>query len=116
MNATAPAPTYRPPRRADYEPNVRAFLPGCEGEELKLRAGLLLMRDRAMATKPIAGEPAWNLLNLVESVASVEAFRPMPLDQLREIRRILVMCAASASDFDAVYAPKLPMEGACTRG
>jgi hypothetical protein len=69
------------------------------------------MRDRAMATKPIACEEAWHLLDLVERTASRDAFRPMPLDELQELRRLLVTCVATASSFDTLFAPRLPMEG-----
>lgn len=92
------------PKREDYEPAVRTFLPGCEGEELQMRAALMLMRDRAMATKPICSEEGWVLLDLVERTASRHAFRPMPVEELQELRRLLVMLVASASGFDALYA------------
>lgn len=104
------------PRRQDYEPMVRAFLPSAEGEELELRSRLLLMRDRAMATKPIACDQAWHLLDLVERTASAEAFRPMKAEDLAEVRRILVMCVAAASSFDTLYAPKLPLGETDARG
>lgn len=97
------------PKRSDYEPMVRAFLPTAEGEELQHRASLLLMRDRAMATKPIACEEAWALLDLVERVASREAFRPMSTADLTEVRRLLLTCVAAASSFDSLYAPQLPI-------
>lgn len=99
---------YRPPRRADYEPIVRGLLPMCSGEELQLRAGLLLMRDRAMATKPISCAASWALLDVVEKEASEVALRSIPLDDLREFRRLCVMCVMTASGFDMLYQPKLP--------
>lgn len=112
MNALA----YQPPRRQDYEPNVRAFLPGVEGEELQMRASLLLMRDCAMATKPIASEHGWLLLDVVERTASQYAFWSMPLDDLREIRRLLLNVVAAASGFDALFCPGLSATEVGDRG
>lgn len=101
---------YSPPRRQDYEPTVRAFLPSAQGEELELRSRLLLMRDRAMATKPISSEYGWLALDLVERMARDFAFRPMKADELAEIRRISVNLVAAASSLDALFAPELPIE------
>ena len=53
----------RHPQRSDYEPTVKAFLPTAEGLQLELRCSLLLMRDGAVATKPIACEEAWSILD-----------------------------------------------------
>ena len=95
------------PKREDYFPTVRAFLPSAEGDELALRASLLLMRDRAMATKPICSEYGWAILDLVERLAQEFAFRSMKLEELSEIRRVAVMMVANASALDAVLAPTL---------
>jgi hypothetical protein len=110
------APLNHYPKREDYEPAVRAFLPGVAEDELGLRAGLLLMRDRAMATKPIACEESWHLLDLVERTAGREAFRSMPIDELNEVRRLLIRCVSTASGFDSLYAPQLSLEGPGDRG
>lgn len=99
----------RHPKREDYEPNVRMFLPSAQGEELELRASLLLMRDRAIATKPIACEEAWQILDLVERTASRDAFRSMRMDELREIKRLLIRLVSTASGFDSLWAPKLDL-------
>jgi hypothetical protein len=80
--------SIRPPRREDYEAIVKGLRPLCDGEELMLRSSLLLMRDRAMATKGVACAPAWALLDVVEQVASESALNHrMKLDDLRELRR-----------------------------
>lgn len=101
----------RPPRREDYEPIVRGLRPLCEGEELMLRTSLLLMRDRAMATKNAACEPAWILLDVVERTASDNAMNSrVSLDDLRELRRLCVMCVTNAMGFDRVFQPQLPLE------
>lgn len=110
----APAPHF--PKREDYEPIVRNFLPTAEGDALQLRASLLLMRDRCIATKPIACEESWHILDLVERTVSRDAFRPMPDAELVMIRQIVVKLVTAAADFDAIFAPKLPLEGVGDRG
>jgi hypothetical protein len=104
------------PKREDYVPHVRAFLPSAEGEELQLRASLLLMRDRAMATKPRCSEEGWHILDVVERTASRDAFRSMPLDELQQIRHLLIRLVTAASDFDALFAPPLPLGVPLPRG
>lgn len=99
----------RPPRREDYEPIVRGLRPLCDGEEMMLRSSLLLMRDRAMATKPNASESGWALLDIVEREASDAALNHrVGLDDLRELRRLCVQCVMTASGFDMLYQPRLP--------
>lgn len=104
----APAATYRAPKRDDYIPVVRGLLPLCDGEELQLRAGLLMMRDRALATKQTACQSSWELLDIIERESAFAAFRSMPIDDLREWRRLCVLCVMAASGFDQLYQPKLP--------
>jgi len=94
--------TAQPSPSEQYRPIILTFLPGCEGDELDLRARLLLMRDRALATKPIACEDSWYLLDLVERVASRDAFRSMHIADLERTRATLVMCVAAASNFDSM--------------
>lgn len=109
----APASSYRPPRREDYEPIVRGMIPFCDGDELRLRTGLLLLRDRAMATKAGAvnsgmSQSAWALLDIVEREASESAFQAMPIEVLSEFRELCVKCVVIAQAFDRIYQPKLP--------
>jgi len=104
---------YRPPRRDDYVPIIKGMIPFCEGEELQIRTSLLLMRDRAMATKAGAvdsgmSSSAWALLDIVEREASESAFQGMPIEDLREFRRLCIQCVMTASNFDALYQPSLP--------
>ena len=107
MNEVTPLP--RPTRRADYEPIVKAMRPWCDGEEWELRASLLLMRDRAAATKPIACSASWALLDVVEKEAHDAALNErVPLDDLRELRRLCLNCVAAASSFNTLYQPRLP--------
>jgi hypothetical protein len=99
----------RVPVREDYESIVKGLMPYCTGEELMLRSSLLLMRDRAMATKPIASESGWALLDVVEREAGQIALRAISLEDLREFRRLCVRCVATASGFDSLYQPALPL-------
>jgi hypothetical protein len=111
VNAEVVPGVSRPPRREDYEPIVKGLRPFIEGEELVLRSSLLLMRDRAMATKFSACEPSWHLLEVVERVASENAMNwRVTIDDLREIRRLCVMCVTNASGFDALFQPRLPLD------
>jgi hypothetical protein len=112
MNADVIPGVGRPPRRDDYIPIVRGLIPFCDGEELQIRTSLLLMRDRAIATKPIACEASWALLEIVEREASEVAFRGIPIDDLREFRRLCIRCVMTASGFDMLYQPRLPLEEA----
>lgn len=100
----------RSPRREDYIPIVKGLRPFCEGEELTLRSSLLLMRDRAMATKRNASEYAWLLLDVVERVGADHAMNhKVDVESLREMRRICLNIVCAASSFDAMYQPRLPL-------
>lgn len=99
------------PAREQYKPIVQTFLPGCEGEELELRAALLLMRDRAIAVKPIACEESFAILDLIERTASRDAFRPMAFEELTRLRYILLKLVGCSSDFDAMWARTYPETG-----
>lgn len=108
MNDQATLPT-RPPCRSDYEPIVKGLRPLCDGEELMLRSSLLLMRDRAMATKQVACQPSYMLLEVVERIASENALNHLiDIDTLRELRALCVRTVTCASGFDAVFQPRLP--------
>lgn len=111
---SAPAASF--PKREDYEPIVLNFLPTAEGEGLKLRASLLLMRDRCIATKPIACEESWHILDLVERTVSRDAFRSMPETELAMIRYIVRKLVTAASEFDALFAKPSSLEDIGDRG
>jgi hypothetical protein len=99
----------RGPKREDYEPIVRGLRPFCEGEELKLRTGLLLMRDTAIATKTYACEPAWMLLDLIEREANMSALNhKLKVEELQTIRALCIQCAVAAQGFDKLYVPLFP--------
>lgn len=110
MNAL-PEGISRPPRREDYIPIVKGLRPFIGDEELTLRSSLLLMRDRAMATKPRASEYAWTLLDVVERVGAEHAMNHrVDVESLREMRRICLNIVCAASSFDAMYQPRLPLD------
>jgi hypothetical protein len=111
MNADVVPGIGRPPKRSDYDAIVRGLKPLCDGEELLIRTSLLLMRDRAISTKPIACEAAWALLDIVDREASDAALNQRAkLDDLRELRRLCIQCVMTASGFDMLYQPRLPLE------
>lgn len=92
----------RHPKPQDYEPTVRAFLPGSEGQDLRARCGLLLMRDRAMASMSYYGEEGQSLLQLAVHITSRDAFRPMAIEDLRELHRLTIAIVTAASGFEAL--------------
>lgn len=103
----------RPPRAEDYHAIVRGLRPFQTEEEISLRASLMLMRDRAMSTKAASTTcaPSWALLDVVERVASENAMaHQMPVEMLRELRRICVQCVMAAANFDALFHPRLPLD------
>jgi hypothetical protein len=97
---------------------VKALRPWASDEELALRSSLLLMRDRAAATKRIACEPSFALLDVVEREAAETALNErVPIEDLRELRRLCLNCVAAASSFDTLYQSKAPnTEGTHGRG
>lgn len=103
------APHIRGARREDYEPNVLAFVPSAQGEELEIRSALLLMRDLCMAAKAHASDQGWVLYGLVEQTVSLQAFAAMPIERLRELRLVCRRCIATAAGFDDLFA--LPVGG-----
>lgn len=115
---TDQAPLPRPTRRDDYVQIVKGLRPHVAGEELDLRSSLLLMRDRAMSTKPIACAPSWAILDVIEQVASESALNPrMGVEQLRMLSYLCLKCACTAKDFDTLFQPQLPLgEGEANAG
>lgn len=104
------APAHLMPTRESYFSTVRAFKPLCEGEELECRASLLLMRDKAMATKRRASESAWAILDVVQKLADDNALEyRTSLGDLREIRRQCIRLVGCAAGLDMIFAPQLPL-------
>lgn len=100
----------RPPRKEDYFPIISGMRPFIKGEELELRASLMLMRDRAIATKNTTCEYAWPLLDVIERVACDHAMNHLvTVDDLRELRSLCLNVVMAASGFDAMFSPRLPL-------
>ena len=119
MNAQIIPGVARPPNRSDYEPIVRAHMATrhVEGEELMLRASLLLVRDRAIATKFISCEPSYTLLELVEKEAGDAALNHRAtIEQLRELRRLIGICVTTASGFEMLCRPRSSNVGEANAG
>jgi hypothetical protein len=111
MSAEIVPGIHRVPRKEDYHAIVKGLRPFIEGEELELRSHLLLMRDRAMATKNNACAPSWALLDIIERVASESALNHLlEIEQLRELRRLCGQCVMTARDFDLLFQPRLPLD------
>jgi hypothetical protein len=110
MNAL-PEGISRAPRRSDYEPIVKGLRPFIGDEELTLRSSLLLMRDRAMATKNSVCEASWMLLDVVESIAMANAMNDrVDIETLREMRRVCLNIVCAASSLETIFQPKLPLD------
>lgn len=109
MNAPA---NILPKRAALYEPQVRAFMPGVEGEELSLRCSILLARDQATRGMTRCSDEAAGVLAEVERLARDVAFNRLPLDILRDVRAQLVRLLSCATGLETIaYRIAHPGEG-----
>jgi hypothetical protein len=88
------------PERAQYEPLVDRFLPGCSGEELALRCSLLLLRDNATQGLNHCSDEAHDPLRAVERLASRYAYASVPLEQLKLLRYELVRLVTVATGLE----------------
>lgn len=84
---------------------VEALLPGCEGEELKVRERLLKGRNLATARMPaLQSANARALSWMVVETATAWAFAPATIDDLRDVANFCVrlfMCADFAERMEA---------------
>lgn len=90
-----------PARIARYEPTVDTFLPLCSDEEKRLRCGVLYIRDKASSSIRYARPEPGMILQTIESIAATNAFAPMPIDHLSELRAGLVRMMMVAMAFEA---------------
>lgn len=95
----APAATIR---WEDFRPTALAIFPAATNEELEVRARLLLIRDLSLGALGYASEEAWHLLKAISEMAGRYALEPITLDQLREMRRVLVMASAAANSMQVL--------------
>lgn len=96
MNAPAVIPT----NRDVYRPIVARMCPGAIGVEAELRCSMLYLRDHATSAMRTCGDDAYQVLFLIEQIASKYALAPMPIEQLRAIRFQMQRLTACASGID----------------
>jgi len=91
------APSFKPPRWQEYRSTVQPIFRRATNEEIELRARLLLLRDTALNAMTYSNEEAYGLLHAVYEMAGRYALLDLTIEQLREMRRILIMATTNAS-------------------
>lgn len=104
------APAKIPSARDQYRPQVKRFVPGCEGRELELRCSLLLLRDQATSRMRNCSDEAHAVCALIVRLACEYAFATMPLELLEELRYEAVRLGTCASGLE-MFAYKLATGG-----
>jgi hypothetical protein len=105
------------PARDRYLPIARHHLPGCEGEELQVRCSILLMRDQASSSLRRCSDEAAGTLNEVQRLATLYAYAPIPLEELKELRYRLLQLTQTASGLEMfAYRLAFPEGGADAGG
>lgn len=94
MNAPARIPSRE---RSAYYPQIDTFMPGCGDDERDLRASLMLMRDNASAALKWSAPSACDLLEVVQRQCTVNCFKAMLVDDLRDFRAVMVRTLSCAS-------------------
>jgi hypothetical protein len=113
MNAPTTIQSTGHPRRDVYIPQVQTMLPGCAGEELRLRCGILLSRDYATARLRSCEGEVEPVLQHIERLATVYGFASMPDDDLKALHYQIVRLFSVASGLHRVFASR---EGSDARG
>ena len=90
-----------PARRDQYIPQVKSFLPICEGEEVALRCSILLVRDMATASMRRCSDEAHGILDQVQRLAVQYAFTAMGIERLRRLRHELVRLVSCANGLES---------------
>lgn len=93
---TAQSPITNP-RWQDFRTTVLPLFPRATDEEIEVRSRLLLIRDMAFRAMSYSTEEAYYLLHAIYGMASRYALLAVTLDQLKELRRILIIATANAS-------------------
>lgn len=101
MNAPTTFP--KPHARDKYVPQVETLLPGCTGDELKLRCGLLLSRDYATARLRWCPDEVAPILQHIEFLTTRHAFASMPIEALKALQYQVVMLSAAASGLSDLF-------------
>lgn len=104
----APAANTHPPAWRSYIAALDRLMPGKGGEELRLRCGMMLMRDRAIRARETAGWEADLILAAVQTIASEHALSTMNIKQLEHLHYNLVRLVATASNLETVAKGGVP--------
>jgi hypothetical protein len=94
------APVRIQPARDRYIPVVTHHVPLCEGRELVLRCSILLLRDQATSALRRCSDEAAGVMGEVERLATLFAFKRMPVARLEELRGQLLRMTAVGSGLD----------------
>lgn len=86
----------------DFRSTVWPLFRNAPAEEIEMRARLLLIRDLSLGALGYASEEAWHLLKAISEMAGRYALEPITLDQLKEMRRVLVMASAAANSMQVL--------------
>ena len=86
----------------NFRTTVWSIFPKATGEELELRARLLLIRDLAIQAMGYSSEEAYHLLRAVAEMAGRYALADVSLAQLKEMRRILVLTSSNANSMQVL--------------
>lgn len=108
------APAKVAPARDRYIPIVRHHVPLCEGDELSIRCSILYTRDLATAGLRRASDEAAGILTEIQRLATDNAFRRVPIEELTELRAQLVRLLSCASGLE-MFAHRIA-EGSNARG
>lgn len=106
MNAETSNP--HPPAWRSYGPALDRIMPCKDGEERRLRCGMMLMRDRAMKARERAGREADMVLAAVQIIAAESALSTMSAQQLKHLHYNLVRLVATASNLETVALGGVP--------
>lgn len=94
------APAKIKPSRARYVPIVKHHLPRCEGKELDLRCSILFLRDQATSTMQRCSDEAHGTLSEVQRLGSDYAYAYISIEQLEEVRYLLLRLTTCASGLE----------------
>lgn len=99
---TLPRPLPPSRDREIYKPIVDKFLPGLSDEERELHAAIMLIRDNAFSAMRRAGPDDYDVLDTVHRIAVQHCFQRKPIEDLTELRKLLVQLVSIANGFQAL--------------
>jgi len=86
-----------------YIPTLNSLMPGLFDVEIRERAGLMLLRDRARAAQASVCVPAFETLEVVRRLGDDVALAPLPFEQLHAMRKALVRMTMAARDLEVAF-------------